>query len=170
MCASLIINSSFPNLFQITKLQKDFIASAGVAIEKLVNNPDVETSGVDMWSKAELWRGSEFHTPDSYLNMLLFWHTVVRTQVWLHKYIFSYLYFFRLVSWQKASWSCGTSQFHHEQSSRGNFGCPVCPKTSRNITGALVLIRCHHSSWGRCTMLPAWGMYYLFYVLNVCWF
>ena len=44
MCTSLISNSSFTNLFQITKLQKDHIASAGVAIEKLLNNPDVETA------------------------------------------------------------------------------------------------------------------------------
>ena len=43
MCTLLIINSSFPNLFQIAKLQKDHIAFAGVAIEKLFNNPDVET-------------------------------------------------------------------------------------------------------------------------------
>ena len=43
MCASLISNSSFSNLFQITKLQKDCIASAAVAIDKLFNNPDVET-------------------------------------------------------------------------------------------------------------------------------
>ena len=44
MCISLISNSSFTNLFQITKLQKDHIASTGVAIEKLFKNPDVETA------------------------------------------------------------------------------------------------------------------------------
>ena len=44
MCVLSIGNSSFPNLFQITKLQKDHVASAGVAIEKLFNNPDVETA------------------------------------------------------------------------------------------------------------------------------
>ena len=44
MCASSIVNWSFPNLFQITELQKDHVASAGVAIEKLFKNPDVETA------------------------------------------------------------------------------------------------------------------------------
>ena len=42
MCTLLISISSFPNLFQITKLQKDHVASAGVAIEKLSSNLDVE--------------------------------------------------------------------------------------------------------------------------------
>ena len=35
---------NFPILFQISELQKDHVASAGVAIEKLFKNPDVETA------------------------------------------------------------------------------------------------------------------------------
>ena len=44
MCASSIINLQFPILFQISELQKDYVASAGAAIEKLFKNPDVETA------------------------------------------------------------------------------------------------------------------------------
>ena len=114
------------------------------------------------WGRA--MKVSELHTLVSYSSMLLSWHTVAHTQVWLHEYIFLISISLDLPAAWKSSWSCGTSQFQHEQSSGGDFGGPVCPKTSRNITGALVLIRCHHSPWGRCITLPAWGNYYFFYV------
>ena len=163
MCTLSIGNSSFPNLFQITELQKNHIASAGVAIEKLFNNPDVET--VELICEARQSYKSKWTSYSrfilKYVAFLTYCGLYPSMTAWVH---ISYLYFFRLASWWKTSWSCGTSQFQCEQSSGGNFGCPVCPKTSRNITGALVLIRCHHSPWGRCTILSAWGNYYLFYV------
>ena len=107
---------------------------------------------------------SELHALNSYFKYIAFLTYCGLYPSMAARVHFSHLYFFRLASWWEASWSGGTSQFWCEQSSWGNFGCPVCLKTSRNITGALVLIRCCCSPWGRCTMLPAWGKYYLFYV------
>ena len=124
MCALSIGNSSFPNLFEITKLQKDHIASAGVAIEKLFNNPDVET--VELICEARQSYESKCTSYSrfilKYVAFLMYCGSYPSMTAWVH---FSYLYFFRLASWWK------TSQFPCEQSSRGNFGFPVCLKTSR---------------------------------------
>ena len=154
MCASLIINWSFPNSFQITKLQKDHIASAGVAIGKLFKNPDVETveliHEVRQSYKSKWTSYSRFIL--EYVAFLTYCGSYPSTAAWVH---FSYLYLFRLASWWKASWSSGTSQFWCEQGSGGNSGILVHLKTSGDITGALVFVRCHCSPWGRCATLPA---------------
>ena len=77
---------NFPILFQISELQKDCVASAGVAIEKLFKNPDVETAELILeWGRVT--KVSVFHTPDSYSSMLPFGHTVAHTWVWLYEYI-----------------------------------------------------------------------------------